>query len=54
MLLPGGTESQSLEPSTESREGGGGESMRGGLTPPPLSLEGSGGPPPEKFYNLCI
>ena len=38
----GGTESRSLEPSGESREG---ESMRGGLNP--LSLCGSGGPPPE-------
>ena len=44
MLLPGGgTESRSLDPSGESREG---EYERGVN---PLSLGGSGGPPPEIF-----
>ena len=39
----GDTESQSLEPSVESQEGG----MRGEMSP--FSLGGSGGPPPVNF-----
>ena len=46
----GGTESRSLEPSGESREGVG-ESMRGGT---PLSLGGYGGPPPEFFFKIYV
>ena len=49
MLLPGGTESRSLEPSGESRAARG-ESERG-LNP--LSL-GGGGPPPEKNCKIGV
>ena len=49
MLLPGGTESRSLEPSGESRAARG-ESERG-LNP--FSL-GGGGPPPEKNCKICV
>ena len=41
MLLPGGTESRSLEPTDKRREEGGGEYERGGDWP--LWLVGSGG-----------
>ena len=51
MLLPGGgggggTESRSLEPSGESRKGGGRKYERG--LKPPL-IRGVRGPPPEIF-----
>ena len=45
----GGTESRSLEPSGESREGG---YERG--DEPPIIRGGSGGHPRNSFQNLCI
>ena len=50
MLLPGGTGSRSLEPSGESREGGGGECERG-LNPP--LIRGSGASP-GKFCKIYV
>ena len=52
MLLPGGTESRSLEPiSSLGEEYERGVQGGGGLNPPLIRGGGAGGPPPENFVK---